>query len=315
MIYTLEEIVVLALLYNDTGGKINVGNKMHVDWYVCNADTITIVAELKLHGGWIECCGYIETPKWDIDDNGGRPSVWGCQKTCSSGGGDPIIDVGGVIYADLNDAYNNAPASNVSIDDDSSCVCGLNQAGVSCAGILPLPIELVYFKVRVLNNISVELSWKTASEINNDFFTVERSKGGHNWSAFGTKDGEGNSSIAMYYQFIDISPYSGVSYYRLKQTDFDGKYEYSNAISVELDTEISDFQNYPNPGSELITLEGDELSSEVLLIYDIIGKEISPSVKISTIDNSRLLIDISDLPPGIYFVSHNKSVKRLVKID
>ncbi|MBN4072903.1 T9SS type A sorting domain-containing protein [Crocinitomix catalasitica] len=301
--------------HNDIGGKVNVSDDMHIDGTLCNADTITVVSRVWLHGGTVECCGYIETPYWEVDNNGARASVWGCQNICTSGGGDPVLDIDNGIYVDLNDAYNNAPASDVSIDDDSTCVCGLNQAGGDCSGILPLPIELVEFSARALANYMVELSWKTASELNNDFFTIERSKYGQNWSVIGSKDGAGNSSVTLHYQFIDISPYAGTSYYRLRQTDFDGKYEYSKVVSVKLETDINSFQIYPNPGTELITLEGDGLYAEIIRIYDVVGKEVSPLVKISAIDNSRLIIDISVLPAGTYFISHDESVKRLVKLD
>ena len=87
----------------------------------------------------------------------------------------------------------------------------------------PLPIELLSFNA-VLENRIVKLTWKTASETNNDFFTLEKSKDGISWESFKTVDGAGSSSSILNYEDYDQNPYSGVSYYRLKQTDFNGAF-------------------------------------------------------------------------------------------
>ena len=94
-----------------------------------------------------------------------------------------------------------------------------------------LPIELIYFKANV-DNGKVNLSWSTATEKNNDYFTVERSSNGRNFEKVLTQKGAGNSTVTRYYSAVDNSPQKGVSYYRLKQTDYNGQFTYSDIKSV-----------------------------------------------------------------------------------
>ncbi|PKR80526.1 hypothetical protein CW751_09125 [Brumimicrobium salinarum] len=93
----------------------------------------------------------------------------------------------------------------------------------------PLPIELISFSAdeSAFKN-QVDLNWSTASEKNNDFFTLEKSTNGKDWELLKTLNGAGNSTHTLKYRWTDQSPYSGISYYRLKQTDFDGKFSYSS---------------------------------------------------------------------------------------
>ena len=99
----------------------------------------------------------------------------------------------------------------------------------------PLPISLLDFNVRPVLN-QVEITWTTASETNNDFFTVERSQDGREFIPIGVVDGAGNSNTILNYKLMDADPYVGISYYRLKQTDFDGKFEYIRKWVPEFDT-------------------------------------------------------------------------------
>jgi hypothetical protein len=95
----------------------------------------------------------------------------------------------------------------------------------------PLPIELVGFYVIQLDNKNI-VTWTTFSEINNDFFTIERSVGGQYWDVIDFIEGAGTSSVIIDYRYYDYNPLNGVSYYRLKQTDYDGQYKYSDIVST-----------------------------------------------------------------------------------
>jgi len=95
-----------------------------------------------------------------------------------------------------------------------------------------LPIELLYFK-GVKDNLSNKLFWSTASENNNDFFTVEKSTNGIDWEIINRQSGAGNSSNQLDYYSLDQNVESLVNYYKLKQTDYDGKFKYSDIISVD----------------------------------------------------------------------------------
>lgn len=95
-----------------------------------------------------------------------------------------------------------------------------------------LPIKLMYFDADANDN-GVNLSWATANEVNNDFFTIEKSTDGVNFKMVSTKNGAGNSTSNIYYSDKDVHPESGYSYYRLKQTDYDGHYSYSEIKTVK----------------------------------------------------------------------------------
>ena len=95
-----------------------------------------------------------------------------------------------------------------------------------------LPIELLYFKGSVYNSDNI-LHWSTASEDNNDYFTIEKTKDGIDWEVVDREPGAGNSSNQLYYSLVDENVESIINYYRLKQTDYDGKFKYSDIISID----------------------------------------------------------------------------------
>jgi hypothetical protein len=113
---------------------------------------------------------------------------------------------------------------------------------------ITLPISLLSFEAEKQFN-SVILTWATLSEINNDFFTIEKSKDGEQFEFVGTVRGAGNSLEKLRYELIDPTPFSGVSYYRLKQTDFNGEFTYSELRAVEFVNSniVSESNIYPNP--------------------------------------------------------------------
>ncbi len=160
----------------------------------------------------------------------------------------------------------------------------------------PLPIELLNFNASPMKS-TVLCKWTTATEINNEFFTVERSKDGKVFEELGKVNGAGNSNSQLNYSFIDKQPYSGLSYYRLKQTDFNGKYTYFNIVSVLFGSK-NDYVIYPNPTTSLLNIHSNNVSSE-LTIYDVTGKEVY-NITISGIDN---FIDVSKCNTPVTFLT------------
>jgi hypothetical protein len=100
------------------------------------------------------------------------------------------------------------------------------------ATVVALPIELLYFRAGMAGK-GVQLSWATAAEINNDYFTIEKSQDGVTFTDLLQVDGAGNSKELLKYAATDANPYPGVTYYRLKQTDFDEKFEHSAIVAVQ----------------------------------------------------------------------------------
>ena len=107
-----------------------------------------------------------------------------------------------------------------------------NSAYVTITVVNGLPIELLYFSVVDCKTGNL-LSWSTASERNNNYFNIEKTKDGKDWSSIMTENGAGNSSNILYYSFVDENVESIINYYRLKQTDYDGKFKYSEIISID----------------------------------------------------------------------------------
>lgn len=102
----------------------------------------------------------------------------------------------------------------------------------------PLPIELLHFSAQPANG-EIVVEWSTAAEINNDFFTIERSTDGNSWEPLAFVNGAGNTNYVIDYTYTDSNPIEGVSYYRLKQTDFDGQYEYFAPVAVNFSSIVS----------------------------------------------------------------------------
>ncbi|MFT4667754.1 MAG: hypothetical protein ACI9XB_004728 [Gammaproteobacteria bacterium] len=112
----------------------------------------------------------------------------------------------------------------------------------------PLPVELSFFKARLIDNKKVTLSWDTASEVNSDYFEVERSQDGKDFEAIIKTAAKGNLTLVNHYQEIDEEPLTGTSYYRLKQVDQYGQFEYSKIAVVELiPPMVTNIRLYPNP--------------------------------------------------------------------
>ncbi len=171
----------------------------------------------------------------------------------------------------------------------------------------PLPITLVSFKASVVKDI-VQLDWSTSAEVNNDLFTVERSSNGEGFSDIGQVKGSGTSTVGHSYKLTDYAPIPGKSYYRLKQTDFDGKFAYSKIIFVTYEGLTSPrVVVYPNPSDGLninISLSKESLGKTVSVkVHDINGKELLQS-STESLNSIQLKIALpQSFPSGIYIIS------------
>ena len=178
-----------------------------------------------------------------------------------------------------------------------------------------LPVELLSFDALIDNN-KVELIWETASEINNEYFVVERSTDNYTWEVLTKINGEGNSSSNLSYSAVDYNPYLGTSYYRLKQFDFDGLYSYSNIRTVNFENILnSEPVIYPNPTLNLLIIEGNKEELNDLKIYSLLGQDVTSVVKILEYSNSSVIVSLSNLSQGVYFIKTKSYVNSIYKID
>lgn len=143
-----------------------------------------------------------------------------------------------------------------------------------------LPIELIYFRGTV-TDFGVRLTWATASEVNNDFFTIERSTSLEDFEIVGTLPGAGMSSSILTYSFLDSEiTNEGVVYYRLKQTDYNGDYEYSDIIAVNMNGGL-DIYVYPTVSAGVFYVNG--YNGFNITITDIQGNIVNVDTSLSLI--------------------------------
>ena len=197
-------------------------------------------------------------------------------------GGSSVGPIDPPITFPSEEFYNgaNESASNVVLDDPSQFTAV--TAGATGINIIlnvnnPVPVELVSFSFEVLEN-SVTLVWQTASETNNFGFDIERGGDGNDFSKIGFAEGKGTTTIPQNYDFTDTDLAPSIYYYRLKQIDFDGAFEYSDVLQIEIlaPENFTLAQNYPNPfnPTTVIHYELPVLSIVTLTVFDVMGREI-----------------------------------------
>jgi hypothetical protein len=163
----------------------------------------------------------------------------------------------------------------------------------------PFPVELMYFEVRKRSE-KVELAWGTAVETNNDYFLVERSSDGVNYQSVGKVEGFGTSLERRNYTFTDENPLPGLAYYRLRQVDKDGAFEFSSVVSV-LNRNEHILGVYPNPGKDWFTLSG--LTPEAAMqvrVFDLMGRVVYEQNSVE--GSNTLRLDLGNLKDGAYLI-------------
>jgi len=174
----------------------------------------------------------------------------------------------------------------------------------------PLPIDLVSFTAD-LDNSDVHVDWTVASQTNNDYFNIQRSIDGFDWEDIATVAGAGSSSQMLSYSYVDTDPYLGVSYYRLKQTDYDGNFEIFEPVAVLYDIDMVELLISPNPVTDAIRITTDGMvhnDLNIIRIYDVKGNMVLHNNLIGVLKNYSINVDA--LVPGIYIVK-SKNRKQL----
>jgi hypothetical protein len=209
-----------------------------------------------------------------------------------------IFDDKTSVFIDLyksNDAVSSL--NNIRLDE------------VKLIGDGPLPVELISFTALVEIE-KVNLTWSTATEVNNYGFNIERRIQNEEWNKIGFVHGSGNSNSPKSYTFTD-QPLGGIYFkYRLKQIDFDGTYEYSNEVDVTLN-KINNFtleQNYPNPFNPTTTIRFSlPIESFVTIkVFNLLGEQVSEVIRQSLKEGfHEIKFDGSNLASGVYFYHLN----------
>ncbi len=207
----------------------------------------------------------------------------------------------------VNTQITQAPSSITSFGVDEDQELYLVSFNGKIYRFIPsaVPVELISFNA-IVENGKVRLNWYTASEINNAGFKIERSKDGSNYEEIFFIGGNGTTTNRNVYSYLDESVSSGVYYYRLKQVNFDGSFEYLNVVAVDLGIPEKFIleQNYPNPFNPktVITFQTPAEGQITLKVYDVLGNEVATLLDEQKPAGSYdVELDASQLTSGIYF--------------
>ncbi|UYZ59617.1 T9SS type A sorting domain-containing protein [Hymenobacter latericus] len=171
----------------------------------------------------------------------------------------------------------------------------------------PLPVELVSFDAK-LRNGKVYLNWATAQEKNNRGFEVERSQNGSEFASIGFRAGHGTSAQRHEYSLVDEQPLGGVSYYRLKQLDNDGKVNYSPVLTVK-NGRVADVAVYPNPVDDVLNVRLSQGGADAdVVVSDLLGRIVLRG-KLS----ANGTFNTSSLQPGNYVVTITSGAEKVTR--
>ena len=166
-----------------------------------------------------------------------------------------------------------------------------------------LPVAFAYFKGQSTSTGNL-LQWGTATEQNNDYFSVERSDDGNQFASLGKVTGAGTSNTAHEYIYTDTKAFTGNYYYRLKQVDKDGKFIYSKVILVNSNSKAGAAQMYPNPvqSSLSVVINNDVKGNGLISVYDLAGRSLQQSTVVKNDKILNTVVDMNNLVPGLYIV-------------
>jgi hypothetical protein len=206
-----------------------------------------------------------------------------------------VYDLIGSTYSTTDITSATAKVNNLTFGSASY----LGQTGCTNPCI-PLPVKLISFTA-TKDNGNVKISWQTIEEKDNDYYVIERSTDGINFTALTTVKGNKNSTSLISYVQYDDAPYLGISYYRLKQVDMNGSFSYSSIAAVEFDSP-TDWMIYPNPSKDgSFTIASGFTENEVVTVTvtDVTGN------RVRYYDNSLYAqeMQVSNLSSGLYIVS------------
>lgn len=181
-----------------------------------------------------------------------------------------------------------------------------------------LPVELSDFSAKKEAN-TIALAWGTASEKNNAGFEIEHSTDSKTWKTIGFVEGNGTTLEAQEYSFTDASPFSGVNYYRLKQIDYDGAFEYSGIVSVAMEkTNVGQIKINPTASADAVTVQlSTPFETDMMLTITNSVGQIVLQTAVRAGENTAY-IPVSSFAKGQYNITFSNSsetfTKRFIKL-
>lgn len=279
----------------DVGGMTGTANARWLRiWYVDITNTSTSIncnIEFDMSDGGVGGTVLGNASDYVLLYRAGQTGNWTELTTGSSIVGDRVLFNG---YTLVNDGYYTIGTKNYEVS--------------------PLPIQLVDFNA-TKNEHKVDVTWRTSFEKDNDYYTVERSKDALNYEIVSMVKGAGNHSGYLSYKESDYNPYTGISYYRLKYTDYNGHWAYSKVVPVNFNTKEnadSQINVFPNPSDGAFNIELINLQGEALIkIYDVLGREFHTQTIPESRNNAVAIITPElTLPMGVYLVTVTSNGRR-----
>lgn len=199
--------------------------------------------------------------------------------------------------------FSDAECTNYEAEDYTFCHC--SGGGSPCSSVLP--VELISFAAQQQGGV-VQLKWVTASELNNNYFIVERFNDTDNSVALKEIPGQGSVNWLSEYSFIDVTPKKGNNYYQVKQVDFNGLFKYSSIVKVEFTSQENELVVFPNPClDQTLHIRASSFPGNTLFLLSIISihgdSYVSKNISTNHIGEISDKIDVSDLCSGLYVIS------------
>lgn len=256
---------------------------------------------------------------WMLDRTNGSSSVsltlsWDSDRSCSVPDPTEVRVAGwdGLEWTDLGNSGTTGTQSEGTVTT-ASAVSTFGPMTLASSEASTMPVDLTYFLASAEAQF-VSIEWQTYQEINNDFFSVERSVNGRDWLEVANVEGAGTSETPIQYQASDYEPPAGKIYYRLRQVDFDGTYSLSQVQQVNwIETGDLSISVYPNPVVDLLTVEASSELLSGVKVLDINGLDLSASIPRQALGTQKLQLDLRGLPVGIYFISTGDRTEKIFK--
>ena len=223
-----------------------------------------------------------------------------------------LTDLDASLLASVVGTYGAPTNASVQIEVNRTGLTTANltntwRMGTKNIVVSPLPVEFLSFDAQPNGN-AVDVIWSTASEFNSDYFEVQRSKDGTLFENVGQVKAAGNSHTTKKYSLVDYDPYQGVSYYRIRQVDHDGKYMFTDIAAVNFQsTNANMFSVFPNPSAKdesfHVNLSGKQGDKVIVVVRDMLGREYYSKVILLSSDQSVIAVDTEGkLASGVYLV-------------
>lgn len=226
------------------------------------------------------------------------------------------------VWTDMGGPGVGMPAGMVKASVASSTWGGYTLG--SASALNPLPIELLSFEAGFNNsNKGVDLKWETSSEKNSDYFTIEQSINGNEWVEISKLKAAGNSISVIIYKSFDPDPNNGINYYRLKETDFNGNYFYSDIEFVTINSDVSDISISPNPvaTNTILNYWANNDEEFQLEITNALGQILMKKTVLLNSGDNQIKLEMEQFVPGNYFLKIQSSdfskvqTKKIIKLN